>query len=247
MKLCRALAVALLAACAPLAAFAGTVTVNNTDGTFTTNTAQNTLSLTGAGASQLGQVMMLGPGYDCGSSGTPVCSGKVTLLAGPIMSGGSGSTLTPLTGKSTWLGGGGSTFFDVTENAGGGLNGFTFSGAFSTTPGANTWSCTGTCVANKNSHGVVTSWTGTWVFSGTVTNGILTIGGQTFMESAATVQLTTINGTVTNPGAGKSLTFTDSGGHSTFPSPVPEPSTLSLLGCGLIAVGVLTKRFAARA
>jgi len=218
------------------------VTIYNSDGTFTTNAAQTSLSLMGSGASMLYGVTGLGMGYDCaGLSGAGSCSGAVTLQTGNIIPGGTGNTLVPITGRSTWLGGGPTTAFDVTENAGNGLDGFTFSGMFSTVAGANSWSCVGTCTANRK-NGVLVSVTGTWILAASIVNGVITIGGKAFdVIGAATVQLTTQNGTVAYK-SGQPLVFTDNSGTSTFPAPVPEPSTLSLFGAGLIAIGYLVRR-----
>jgi len=236
MKLVRGLALALLAACMPWSAFADDVTITNNDGMFISNAAQTNLSL---GGSTLFGVQGLGTGFDCGG-GPPACSGTLTLKTGALLTGpGNGAgTLVPTTGETSMFGPGG--MFDVTENMQNGLKGFTFDGTFS----SESWSCaTGfTCASNAKG----TKYTGTWTLVGSVVNGVLTIGGQTIdIAQAATVQLTTVSGTV-NYVKGQALSFVDKGGPTTFPSPVPEPSTLSLFGSGLIAIGLLTKRLGSR-
>jgi PEP-CTERM motif len=246
MKLTRGLALALLVACAPLAAFAGSVIIDNHDGTFTSTSAQNSLSLMGPGASMLFGVSGLGSGYDCaGLTGLGSCSGTVTLQTGTIIAGGTGTTLTPKTGQNTWLGGGVGTSFDVTENAAKGLNGFTFSGQFDTTPGANQWSCVGTCTVTV-AHGVTTA-VGSWQLSASIVNGVLTIGGQNYdVVGAISTQITSMDETI-KYSKGQIISITDKSGTSNFPSPVPEPGTLSLFGGGLIAVGMLSRRRGSRA
>jgi len=235
MKLVRGLILALVAAGMPLAALADSVVLTNNDGTFTSNAGQTNLSLSG---STLFGVQGLGTSYDCGG-GTPVCSGTVTLKTGVIVSGGSSNSLLPLTGQTTDLGPGG--MFNVTENVKNGLLGFTFSGTFS----SETWSCATGFTCTSNAKG--TKYTGVWTLMGSVVNGLLTIAGETFnITQAATVQLTTVSGTVTYT-KGSPLTFTDSQGTTNFPSPVPEPGTLSLLGGGLITLGVFAKRLVSRA
>jgi hypothetical protein len=41
-------------------------------------------------------------------------------------------------------------------------------------------------------------------------------------------------------------TWTDSGGTTTFPSPIPEPGTLTLMGSGLVGLGWFARRFRVR-
>jgi hypothetical protein len=248
MKLTRGLLLALFMACAPLTAFAGSVIIDNHDGTFTSTTAQNSLSLMGPGASMLFGVTGLGAGYDCaGLTGPGSCSGTVTLQTGTIIAGGTGTTLTPTTGHNTWLGGGAGTFFDVTENANAakGLNGFTFTGQFDTAAGANQWSCIGVCTVTI-SHGVTTA-VGSWQLAASIVNGMLTIGGNTYdVVGAISTQITSMDTTV-KYSKGQIISITDKSGTSNFPSPVPEPGTLSLFGGGLIAVGMLSRRLGSRA
>jgi hypothetical protein len=68
------------------------------------------------------------------------------------------------------------------------------------------------------------------------------VNGKTFsIPTAGTVQITT-SGQPPTGAAGQPLTWTDAGGTTTFPTPVPEPGSLVLVGGGLVCVGVLTRR-----
>src|SRR5271169_6608340 len=97
MKLGRALALVLLAACVPLTAVGQETTINNNDGTFASNGSQTVLYLNGAHGSddsQLFTVMGLGAS-NCGTSGLTACSGTVSLVTGAIVPGGSSMSLLP--------------------------------------------------------------------------------------------------------------------------------------------------------
>jgi hypothetical protein len=244
MKLVRTLTLMILLAGFHSLASAQDITFFNGGGTFTSNNAQNMLFLDGTNgstASSLLGVVGLGAGADCGIGGAPACSGTVSLQTGTLqkLGGSDAGTLLPLTGQMSSLGPGGS--FDVAENAKNGLTGFTFAGSFS----SETWACATGFICSKNVAG--TQYTGTWTLVGSIVDATLTIGGHVYqIAQAATVQLTTISGTVI-VAKNKPLKFIDNSGTTGFPSPVPEPSSgaLSLFGCALIGIAALSKRIAA--
>lgn len=255
MKLASCLAIAAIVTLVPLASLAdSSITFINLDGNINSNSAQTTLSLAG---SQLfgvqGMNASFGSGFDCsGSCGTgstiSFTTGVVTNTVN-AMNQTIATTLFPLTvpngTQTTTFGGAGSAFM-VNENAGGGLSGFTFSGGFS----SESWSClTGsTCKAATEVVGgkTIKGFIGTWVFQGTVVNGVLTVNGQKYnVPMAGTLDLTTTSGFVANPGTTGPITFTDNTGTTNFVSPVPEPSSLALFGTGLITVGLVTRRMIA--
>jgi len=143
----------------------------------------------------------------------PACSGTVTFTTGHTLNSG---TLT----TSATFGAGGS--ITVTSTAAGA--GFVFTGSFSSA----TWT--------KNGTGATAFWT----FVGTIANGTLTLSnGTTFTGiNGATINLTTLGGPVV---VGGFNTWEDSGGSTTFPSPIPEPGTLTLLGTGLVSIATFAR------
>jgi hypothetical protein len=118
-------------------------------------------------------------------------------------------------------------------------NGLTFAGSFASAA----WQCAAgfSCSGPKVVKGV-TQWTGTWLFTGKLTNVVLTVNGQQIaINGAVTIQATTL-GSKAATKAGGNISFTDNMGFTNFNMTVtPEPGTLALFGSGLIAVGALVK------
>jgi hypothetical protein len=242
MRLFKGLALALILMCSAAASF-GQAEFQNNDGTFTSTGDDKGATLSLASSQLVGVSGLysgLGTGLNCGTPPESVCSGTLSLTTGALESTVNiatlksvTATLLPSTSEVSTFGSGGA--FMVTESGG-----LTFSGTFA--PGA-TWSCTGTCAWNTKN----TAITGIWTLNGTLADDMLTINGQQFqIQGAATVQLTTAGtkgtGVTVTPGKNGIFTIKDSGGSTSFASPVPEPGTLSMFGTGLIAIGMLTKR-----
>jgi hypothetical protein len=234
MKLLQGMLFLVLATFIPLAASAQSVTFTNNDGTFTFTNSTNVLDLgvtDGGGISGLpspGKLTAISGLDNFGITSTAVafnpvtntcvgpCLGTITLstAAAPLISG-------SITTSAVFQPGG---TFMVSYSSG-----VTFSGSFSSA----TWDKSPTLP-------------NTWIFTGDVMNGTLFIpgaAGGTFTNiNAGTVQLTTVGAApVPHPTKG-TTTFSDNQGTTNFPSPAPEPGTLTLFGSGLIAVGVLARR-----
>ena len=227
MKATQLLMLGLVVVCASLTAFADTVTFFNTDGMISSNSGRTTLTLSGSlltGFSGLATLGIPDESVTYSSCKATGCLGTVNFTTGAKTGG-------FLLSTSAAFGTGGT--ITVTESN------FTFSGQLA--PGA-TWTCTVTATQACNGTG------GTWFFNSTVMGGTLTVNGHTFIiANAATIQVTT-SGAAPGNGLGKTgpVTWVDAGGTTTFPTPVPEPGSLGLVGSGLVGLGALAKRRTAR-
>lgn len=216
---------AVVASLSMTAAAQTVVTLGDTDGTFTYMATTNTLDLgitsDGGGHPDPGMLTSL---QGLGPFGVPdefgANLGSLTLMTGTVATG----SISATGGSATFNPGG---MFTASY-----MNGVIFSGSFSSA----SWT-------QQTVGGVLVD---TWVFSGIIMNGTLTIplsGGGTETITGingATVQLTTDGTPGTNHPGGR-VTFKDSGGNSNF-SISPEPGTLALFGSGLIVVGILARR-----
>jgi hypothetical protein len=242
MKFVTMILIAAVAMFIPLSAVAQNVEFDNHDGTFTYNTTNNVLDLgvtTGNGVLGLPEAGKLTGIGGLGSFGvpdasvtwspspspghcTPACLGSLTLITGPATS----------TGISIGSGGFGSATFGMGGSFSATFtNGVLFTGQFSS------------ATFTQSGSGATSFWT----FVGSIMNGTLTIptssGTIVFTDiNAGTIQLTTVGvGPSVHTSKGV-VTYQDSSGSTNFPSPAPEPGTLTLFGTGLIAVGMLTRR-----
>jgi hypothetical protein len=240
MSILKVLAACLIAMSVPLAAYADDVVLTNNGGTFTSTPVtisggvtsgtygQTTLSFSGSylvgisGLSDFG-ISNQSASY-FGAGNVPdvcgACLGNVTLTTEPLTGGvlnqpGSGFTIPIATF-------GGEGTFSAT-----GPNGMVFSGTISST----IWS--------KPAPG-------TFSLVATTGDGIHSpADSQRRLRDTVNIDLTTNGaGEITHPSNG-SVSFSNDQGATSFLAPVPEPSTLALLGTGLIFVGIVVRRFAA--
>lgn len=222
MTILKTLAVGLIAMCLPMAAHADDVVLTNGGGTFTSNTTgqgtvgTTTLSLSGSYLIGISGLSGLGISNQSVSfPGCGACLGSVTLTTGTLTSGVLNQSGSGYTNLATF--GAGGTFMAT------GPDGMVFQGTFSSA----TWS--------KPSPG-------TFTLQATIVNATLTIGGVTYqITSAVTIDLTT-NGTGEITNGNGSVSFSNDQGTTNFTSPTPEPGALTLLGTGLIGIGILVRR-----
>jgi len=204
--------------------FADDVQFSSNGGTFISNPVRTTLSLSGSGLFAVTGLSGFGLPNTSLTLPCGACLGSVSLTTATLFSGLLAATGTGSIGSVAVFNPGGT--FSVSSTLGGGL---VSTGTFSNA----TW----TKVA-----------TGTWTFTGTIMNGILSIGGRNSVgiPTAVTVQLTTVaSGFTTNPDG--SVSFTNNQGTTNFATPVPERGTLTLLGSGLVCLGGVAKRRSGKA
>lgn len=203
------------------------VTFSNLDGMFNGTGLSSGSSLSLGNSTLIGISGFTGPlgGFDTTASNL----GGLTFTSGPLNSG----SMVPLTTQASTFGSGGSFTLTSTFNGG-----FTFTGTF---VGAS-WQCVGLPGSCHLVSGRTNEWRGTWQFTGTLTNVVLTANGQQIaINGAVTFQGTALN-TLATTNKNGSISFVDTGGTTNFNLTVmPEPGALALFGTGLIAVGALVK------
>lgn len=235
MRLRNLLLVAAFAVCGCLPVLAQqNVTFTNNDGMFSGSALHSgTLSLNTSELIGIQGFTGSFSGFD--TLGT-VSIGTLNFTTGNLMSTMAGGVtlanprMIPLTGQVSTFGAGGG--FHITSSFNGG---FTFDGTFT----AASWACHigSTCALVQ---GTTNQWKGTWDFSGTLSNVVLTINGQQFaIGGAVTVQATAIN-QILKLNSNGTISVKDNQGFTNF-NIAPEPGTLSLFGSGLIALGLVAK------
>ena len=222
MKVKVGLLVVMMILGASSLALADTVTFFNSDGTFKSNPGRTSLTLTSSLTGISGLAPLIADQTVIFPACQPTCLGSITIQTGAKTGG-------FLYSPSATFGSGGTITVTGTN--------FTFTGSIAL--GA-TWTCTP--IAGAQCNGTPGANGGTWFFNGTVSGGTLTVKGTTYqIMSAATIQLTT-SGAAPSVLPNGGLQWVDAGGTTTFPSPVPEPGTLGLVGGGLLGVSIFARR-----